>query len=130
MSYVGMTTTVLANGLATAVAKDEKEIEDGHPDCGFDLSAGMFGAHVSAWLREVAGAMDDLARRIDGPLATGCTYPDCSCEPNGDTGCNSPNAAARGVQASTARCAKCGGAKVPPHPLMTGACDCSAHSRW
>ena len=25
--------------------------------------------------------------------APGCTYPDCSCEPNGDFGCNSPNAA-------------------------------------
>jgi hypothetical protein len=59
MSEKGMTLTVLATGLAEAVAKDEKEIADGHPDCGFDLSAGMFGAHVSVWLREVAAALTE-----------------------------------------------------------------------
>jgi hypothetical protein len=57
MSERGMTLTVLATGLAEAVNKDEEEVRAGHPDCGFDLSAGMFGTHVSAWLREVADAM-------------------------------------------------------------------------
>lgn len=41
--------TDLAMGLAKAVALDEQPEEGG-----FDLSAGMFGSHVSAWLREIA----------------------------------------------------------------------------
>lgn len=49
MSAYGITLTVLATGLAEAVAKDEL------PDNGgFDLSAGLFGQNVSAWLRSVA----------------------------------------------------------------------------
>jgi hypothetical protein len=51
MSARGMT-FILATSLAEAVAKDEAP-EQG----GFDLSAGMFGEHVSAWLREVAAAL-------------------------------------------------------------------------
>jgi len=44
-----MTLTVLCNGLAEAVAKDEA------PEIGgFDLSAGMFGPNVSEWLRQTA----------------------------------------------------------------------------
>ncbi len=43
-----MTCTVLATGLAEAVFKDEQGGE------GFDLSAGLFGPHVSMWLRDVA----------------------------------------------------------------------------
>ena len=48
MSAHGMTCTVLATGLAEAVFKDEQGGE------GFDLSAGLFGPHVSMWLRDVA----------------------------------------------------------------------------
>lgn len=33
----------------------------------------------------------------DGVAVGSCTYPDCACVPNGDVGCNSPNAAARGA---------------------------------
>lgn len=52
-----MILTVLATGLAEAVAKDEAEARDETlSDRGFDLSAGLFGRHVSAWLREVAEA--------------------------------------------------------------------------
>lgn len=49
MSTYGMILTVLCTELATAVAEDEKPDNDG-----FDLSAGMFGPNVSAWLRKVA----------------------------------------------------------------------------
>ncbi len=49
MSAYRMTLTVLCTELVEAVAKDEL------PDAGgFDLSAGMFGEHVSEWLRQVA----------------------------------------------------------------------------
>jgi len=49
MSAYGMTLTVLCTGLAEAVLKDEA------PEVGgFDLSAGLFGPNVSAWLRDVA----------------------------------------------------------------------------
>lgn len=44
-----MMTTVLATGLAEAVRLDEAPDQDG-----FDLSAGLFGKHVSDWLRTVA----------------------------------------------------------------------------
>lgn len=55
MSQFGMTLTVLATGLAEAVSRDEADTRDPSVlDAGFDLSAGMFGVHVSAWLREVA----------------------------------------------------------------------------
>lgn len=52
-----MALTVLCTGLAEAVRKDEA------PEVGgFDLSAGMFGPHVSDWLRsmaaEVPGAVE------------------------------------------------------------------------
>lgn len=56
MSEGGLTLTVLATELAQAVAKDEAE------PTGFDLSAGVFGIHVSAWLRSVR---DELIRRAD-----------------------------------------------------------------
>lgn len=49
MSAKGIITTVLATGLAEAVLKDEAP-EQG----GFDLSAGLFGTHVSAWVRGIA----------------------------------------------------------------------------
>jgi hypothetical protein len=44
--------------------------------------------------------MSDLRdwRLLDRPARGGCTYPACACEPNSDVGCNSPNAAARGVK--------------------------------
>ncbi len=44
-----MTLTVLATQLAEAVVKDETPEEGG---C--DLSAGLYGPNVSAWLRSVA----------------------------------------------------------------------------
>lgn len=50
-----MMQTVLATDLAAAVLKDEQEGE------GFDLSAGLFGPHVSAWIREVAAAFAELS---------------------------------------------------------------------
>lgn len=48
-----MTLTDLATKLAEAVVKDEA------PDAGgFDLSAGMYGEHVSNWLRDVATELE------------------------------------------------------------------------
>ncbi len=60
MSAYGMTLTVLCIGLAEAVAKDEAPAEGG-----FDLSAGMFGSHVSAWLRSVAAQLPPPPRAFD-----------------------------------------------------------------
>lgn len=55
MSAQGMTLTVLCTGLVDAVVKDET------PEAGgCDISAGMIGPNLSAWLREVA---DLLAAR-------------------------------------------------------------------
>jgi hypothetical protein len=53
MSAYGITVTVLATGLAEAVMKDEAPEEGG-----FDLSAGMFGRHVSDWIRSVAKELE------------------------------------------------------------------------
>jgi hypothetical protein len=61
MSNYGMTVTLLATGLAEAVAKDERPEEGG-----FDLSAGMFGKHVSDWIREIAKELD--SRPIPPPV--------------------------------------------------------------
>ena len=60
MSKYGMTLTLLGTGLAQAVLQDEKPEEGG-----FDLSAGMFGSHVSAWLREVANELQERQSKID-----------------------------------------------------------------
>ena len=49
MSKEGMTLTVLATGLADAVSKDEQPNQGG-----FDLGAGMFGDHMSEWLRDLS----------------------------------------------------------------------------
>jgi hypothetical protein len=57
MSKYGMTLTVLATELAEAVAEDEKP-ENG----GFDISAGMYGPHLSEWLRKVAERISDEER--------------------------------------------------------------------
>lgn len=46
---LGMITTVLATQLVEAYAKDEDPAEGG-----FDISAGLFGTHVSAWVKGVA----------------------------------------------------------------------------
>ena len=59
MSTLGITTTVLATELAEAVRKDEAPGEGG-----FDLSAGMFGVHVSQWLRDTAKELDDRQAEI------------------------------------------------------------------
>ena len=59
MSTYGVTVTVLATQLAEAVMKDEAPEEGG-----FDLSAGMFGKHVSDWIRATARELDDRAIEI------------------------------------------------------------------
>jgi hypothetical protein len=46
-----------------------------------------------------ARAAIEAAWSAPGVPVGSCTYPDCACAPNGDVGCNSPNAAARGVAA-------------------------------
>ena len=59
MSTYGITVTVLATQLAEAVLKDEAPEEGG-----FDLSAGMFGRHVSDWIRATVKELDDRASEI------------------------------------------------------------------
>jgi len=59
MSNYAITVTVLATQLAEAVSKDG-DPEEG----GFDLSAGMFGRHVSNWIRATAKELDDRASEI------------------------------------------------------------------
>ena len=59
MSTYGITVTILATQLAEAVLKDEAPEEGG-----FDLSAGMFGRHVSDWIRATAKELDDRAAEI------------------------------------------------------------------
>jgi hypothetical protein len=54
MGAYGLTVTVLATELAEAVMKDEAPEEGG-----FDLSAGLFGSHVSDWIRAVAKELED-----------------------------------------------------------------------
>ena len=54
MSELGITTTILATQLMDAVRKDEAS-EEGV----FDLSIGLFGRHVSNWLRMVAKELID-----------------------------------------------------------------------
>jgi len=58
MSRYGITVTVLATELAEAVRKDEVPEEEG-----FDLSAGLFGTHVSQWIRDTAKIIDDLTEK-------------------------------------------------------------------
>jgi hypothetical protein len=43
--------TVLCCGLSEALLKDELEFEE---QGGYDISGGMYGVHVSNWLRLVA----------------------------------------------------------------------------
>lgn len=59
MSAYGVTVTILATQLAEAVLKDESPEEGG-----FDLSAGMFGRHVSDWIRATAKELGDRAAEI------------------------------------------------------------------
>ncbi len=59
MSTYGVTVTILATQLAEAVLKDEAPEEGG-----FDLSAGMFGKHVSDWIRATEKELDDRAAEI------------------------------------------------------------------
>lgn len=60
MSRFDMNCTLLALGLANAVAEGEKDTPDG-----FDMSAGMFGLAVSQWLRGVAQDLADARARIE-----------------------------------------------------------------
>lgn len=64
MSEMSLTLAALCNGLAEAVAKDE-DPEVG----GFDLSAGLFGPNVSAWLREVDARLSAPAPGTIDPFA-------------------------------------------------------------
>ena len=68
MSAHGMTCTVLATGLAEAVLKDE------HGGEGFDLSAGLFGPHVSMWLRDVASQISPNEPKQIRNLDTICEF--------------------------------------------------------
>lgn len=60
MNRFDMNCTLLALGLANAVAEDEKDTTDG-----FDMSAGVFGLAVSQWLRGVARDLADARARIE-----------------------------------------------------------------
>lgn len=68
---IGMGAHALANELAQAVAQDDAD-PDGH-----DMSAGLFGPNVSAWLRKVSaeylskGPAKNHCRGITDP---GCDY--------------------------------------------------------
>ena len=55
MSIKGITLTILATGLSEALLKDEQEFEE---QGGFDISGGLYGKHVSDWLREVESALN------------------------------------------------------------------------
>lgn len=55
----GITVTILAKQLAEAVRKDEAPQEGG-----FDLSAGLFGTHVSDWIRATAGEMERMRETL------------------------------------------------------------------
>jgi hypothetical protein len=65
MSRFDMNCTLLALGLANAVAEDEKE--------GHDMSAGMFGLAVSQWLRGVA-------TDLQGPIDMVLHCPNCGAQ--------------------------------------------------
>ncbi len=58
MSKLGITATILATGLCDAVTKDEAGE-------GLDISAGMFGAETSKWLRSVAVQVVELETHKD-----------------------------------------------------------------
>lgn len=59
MSKYGMTLTVLCTELAEAVNKDEQ------PEAGgCDVSAGMFGPHLSEWLRKLAEQLTNENRPV------------------------------------------------------------------
>lgn len=51
--------TVLVSTFIDAVTMDEKPEEGG-----FDLSAGMFGVHVSSWMRGLAAEMDAMEAKM------------------------------------------------------------------
>lgn len=50
---------------------------------------------AKADLRKYAVAFKAAATQPEQAKGGGCTYPACDCAPNGDVGCNSPNAAAQ-----------------------------------
>lgn len=73
----------LGSDLAEAVAKDEAPEEGG-----FDLSAGMFGRHVSAWIRKLAGSPEETKCEFEAEhkdrAAEGARYCDwCGSAVNG-----------------------------------------------
>lgn len=66
-------------------------------DSGGRLSVALFNDAPEKLLEAIAAvsrALDDA-----GNEQPKCTYPNCDCEPNGEVGCNSPNAAAAGTPA-------------------------------
>lgn len=61
MSVQGITMTILATQLAEAVAKDDAEAKDESlPDRGHDIGAGLFGVHVSNWIRALAREIGEM----------------------------------------------------------------------
>ena len=56
MSIKGVTLSILATGLSTALLNDEQEFED---QGGFDISGGLYGKHVSNWIREVESIINE-----------------------------------------------------------------------
>ena len=64
MSTYGITLTILATQLAEALAKDEAD------EVGFDISAGIFGKHLSDWLRATAKELDRRASPASVPAWT------------------------------------------------------------
>jgi len=80
MSELGITTTILATQLMDAVRKDEAPEEGG-----FDLKSGLFGRHVSDWLRMVAKELVDRktggeAKIPDAVLSSQLQAVDEACE--------------------------------------------------
>lgn len=93
-----MILTVLATDLADAVRKDEEGGE------GFDLSAGMFGPNVSAWLREVAATLapsndPPTPGEKNGLLCSACGEPQFAT-PSGAS-CPNGHGGVEGVQPPT-----------------------------
>jgi hypothetical protein len=62
-------------------------------DKGATLDIAIFSDSPEELLKAIAiaAALDDAQTGNEQPK---CTYPNCDCAPNGDVGCNSPNAAA------------------------------------
>jgi hypothetical protein len=92
MSTLRDTVIFLAGELAEAVSQDE------HAGDGFDLSAGLFGTHVSNWVYGVAELITgEKSPVLPTPTGTRCSVclapqfdtPSCTSCPNGHGGADS-----------------------------------------